>query len=309
MFNKRITVIIVTLMLMISAIALPAAAQSAGELTVIGKLAVVEKAIYGVAQTGALIDRITKLEQEVSGSESKEALLPRVDTLYAHVLETSEQAPAILTKLNAVEWTLTHRVSDSAIKARIENLETVMNGAPLSGSVDARLNKLLGLAYTDGQVEVIFTTIPKDTLIKVKTLSTLNSKQSKPGDKVALAVAEDINIDGVLVFAQGASGVGKVTKVEGAKNFGRDAKIEISFDSVQSLDATNITTYLGDKSKEETKSLAKAAGASVAGMVILGPVGIIGGAFVNGKDANIPIGSQLYIQTKEDVEIYGIKVK
>ena len=309
MFNKKITAVIVTLMLMISAIALPAAAQPAGELTVVGKLAVVEKAIYGAVQTGALLDRVNKIEQEVYGSETKEALLPRVDNIYTHILVTSEQSPAILTNLNAVEWTLTHRVSDSAIKTRIETLEATMNGAPLSGAVDARLTKLLNLAYATGQVDVVSTTIPKDTLIKVKTLSTLNSKQSKVGDAVALAVAEDINIDGVLVFPQGASGSGKVVKVESAKNFGRDAKLEISFNSVQAVDATTVDTYLGDKAKEETKSLAKAAGASVAGMVILGPVGIIGGAFVNGKDANIPIGSQLYIQTKEDIEVYGIKVK
>lgn len=309
MFNKKITAVITTLILMLSAIALPVAAQAAGELTVVGKLAVVEKAIYGATQTGALTDRIAKVEADIYGSETKEALLPRVDKLYAHVLETTEQAPSILTKLNAVEWTLTHRVSDSAIKARVENLETIMNGSPVTGSVDSRLGKLLKLAYTSGQIEVVATTIPKDTLVKIKTLSTLNSKQSKVGDTVALGVAEDLMIDDVLVFPQGSVGTGKVTKVEAAKNFGRDAKLEISFDNLRAADGSTVATLLGDKAKEETKSLAKAAGASVAGMIILGPVGIIGGAFVSGKEANIPIGSQLYIQTKEDIEIYGIRVK
>lgn len=309
MFNKKITAVITTLILMLSAIALPVAAQAAGELTVVGKLAVVEKAIYGATQTGALTDRIAKVEADIYGSETKEALLPRVDKLYAHVLETTEQAPSILTKLNAVEWTLTHRVSDSTIKARVENLETIMNGTPVTGSVDSRLGKLLKLAYTSGQVEVVATTIPKDTLVKIKTLSTLNSKQSKAGDTVALGVAEDLMIDDVLVFPQGSVGTGKVTKVESAKNFGRDAKLEISFDNLRAADGSTVATLLGDKAKEETKSLAKAAGASVAGMIILGPVGIIGGAFVSGKEANIPIGSQLYIQTKEDIEIYGIRVK
>lgn len=309
MFNKKITAVITTLILLISALALPVAAQADSELTVIEKLAVVEKAIYGATQTGSLTDRITKVEVDVYGSEAKEALMPRVDTLYTHVLETTDQAPSILTKLNAVEWTFTHRVSNTSIKARLENLETIMNGSPVTGAVDSRISKLLKLAYTDGQFEIVAMTVPKDTLVKIKTLSTLNSKQSKVGDTVALGIAEDVTIDGVLVFPQGASGIGKITKVEHSKNFGRDAKLEISFDNVRATDGSTVATLLGDKAKKETKSLVTAAGASVAGMIILGPVGILGGAFVNGKDADIPIGSQLYIQTKDAVEVYGIKVK
>ncbi|SDD80967.1 hypothetical protein [Sporomusa acidovorans] len=309
MINKKITAIITTLMLIISALAVPVFAQADGQPTVIGKLAVIERSVYGSTQTGALADRINKVEEDIYGAKVQDALLPRVDKLYSHVLETSDQSPSMRTKLNAVEWNLTHRVSDSPIKARIESLETTMNGSPETGSMDSRLTKLLKLSYTGGQFEVAATTIPKDTLIKIKTLSTLNSKTSKVGDSVALGIAEDVVIDGVLLLPQGAVGNGKVTKVEAAKNFGRDAKLEISFDHVTAMDGSKVETLLGDKAKKETKSLATAAGASVAGMIVLGPVGIIGGAFVNGKEANIPIGSQLYIQTKEDVTVYGIRVK
>lgn len=309
MFNKKITALIISMILMISAFAVPVSAQSSNDLTVIGKLAVVEKAIYGGAQTGPLTDRVTKVEEDVYGSTSHEALLPRVDKLYTYILETTEQAPSVLTKLNAVEWTLTHSVSNSSIKARIENLEKTMNGNPATGSLNERLIKLLNLAYTGGQVEVVSASIPKDTLVKIKTLSTLNSKQSRVGDSVALGVAEDVYIGGVLVLPKGAAGIGKVVKVSPSRNFGRDAKLELTFDNVHAIDGSTINTFMGDKAKEETKSMAMAAGASVAGMIVLGPVGIIGGAFVSGKDANIPIGSQMYIQTKADVEVYGIRVK
>ena len=56
-----------------------------------------------------------------------------------------------------------------------------------------------------------------------------------------------------------------------------------------------------------TKSLVTAAGASLAGMVILGPVGIVGGAFVHGKEVNIPADVEMYIQIKEDTNAYGIQ--
>ncbi|HAK74612.1 MAG TPA: hypothetical protein DCP36_15610, partial [Sporomusaceae bacterium] len=63
------------------------------------------------------------------------------------------------------------------------------------------------------------------------------------------------------------------------------------------------------KAKEETKSLAKAAGATVAGLIVLGPVGVVGGAFIRGKDVTIPAGAELYIQTKTEASVYGLKVK
>ncbi|CVK19951.1 hypothetical protein [Sporomusa sphaeroides] len=307
MSNKKITALFTVMMLLITALAVPVSAQSA-DLTVIGKLAVVEKAVYGTPQTGAVADRITKIEEDVYGSETQEALLPRVDELYTDVLETSEATPSMLTKLNSVEWTLTHSVSDNSIKARIDNLETIMNGSAEAGSLQGRLDKLLQLAYTDGEVEVASTLIPQDTLIKIKTLSTLHSKQSRAGDRVALAVAEDVYVGNVLVLPKGSTGSGKVVKVSPRKNFGRDAKLEVSFDTLKTVDGKTIAIFVGEKAEKETKSLATAAGASVAGMIVLGPVGVIGGAFVSGKDVEIPIGSQTYVQTKEDVEIYGITV-
>lgn len=308
MLNKKVTAIITAFLLLITAFAVPVSAQSANELTVIGKLTVIEKAVFGTPQTGALAERITKIEEVVYGSETQEALLPRVDQLYTSILETTEDTPSMLTKLNSVEWTLTRSVSDNSIKARIDNLETIMNGSAGVGSLQERLDKLLELAYADGHVEVVSTLIPKDTLIKIKTLSTLSSTKSRVGDSVALAVAEDVYIDNILVLPKGAVGTGKVVKVSPRKNFGRDAKLEVSFDTLKTIDGTTINIYVGEKAEKETKSMAKAAGASFAGMIVLGPVGVIGGAFVSGKDVEIPIGSLTYVQTKEDVEIYGIIV-
>ncbi|WP_425058574.1 hypothetical protein SCACP_32310 [Sporomusa carbonis] len=309
MLNKKLLALITLTMLVISALAVPVSAQSSNELTVIGKLAIVEKTIYGASQTGALVDRVNKLEHDIYGKETREAVLPRVDKLYTYAQETSQESPSLMTRLNAVEWMLTHSVSDSPIKTRIENLEKVLNGSPSTGPLEERLSKLLKVAYTEGQFEVAAATLPKDTLIKIKTLSTLNSKQSRVGDTVALGVAEDVFIGGVLIIPKGARGTGKVVKVEPSRNFGRDAKLEISFNNVAAADGSLVDTFLGEKAKEQTKSMAKAAGASVAGMVIFGPVGIIGGAFVNGNDVSIPIGTQMYIQTKDNAEIYGIKVK
>lgn len=282
-------------------------AQTGAEITVLDKTTAVEKILYGTEQTGSLVERVAKIEKDMYGVESKDALVAKVDHVYAYVKENSPGYPSFSIKLNAVEWVLTHDIAMQPVKTRIENLEKVMFGSPTQGSFDGRLSKLVKLAYPDGQLDVSGVTVAKDSLIKIKIMTKLDTKQSRPGDAVEFQALEDVYVGGYLVIGKGAPGIGRVTKVEPAKNFGRDAQLEIAFNGIAAMDGTTLETFLGEKAKEETKSLAKAAGATVAGLVILGPIGIVGGAFVHGQDITIPAGTMLYIQTKADTEVYGFK--
>jgi hypothetical protein len=148
--------------------------------------------------------------------------------------------------------------------------------------------------------------VPANTLIKIALVDPVNSKDLKKGDTVKYQVADDVILDGVLLFAKGEPGVGTVTKVEPARNFGRNAEVNIDFNDTKAMDGTEVETFIGEEAKKEMKNLAMAAGASIAGMVLLGPIGIIGGAFVHGKDINLPAGTELYIQTKADTTLYGV---
>ncbi|MDT8903815.1 hypothetical protein [Anaeroselena agilis] len=286
-----------------------AAAQSNAEMTVLDKAAAVEKLLYGTEQTGSLVERAAKIERDMYGRETNDPLITKVDRVYGYLKENSAGMPSFTIKLNAVEWMLSHDIGSQPVKVRLENLERVMFGSVAQGSFDGRLTKLVQLAFPAGQVEVESASIVKDSLVKIKITTPLDSKSNRTGDAVSFQVAEDVYVGGVMVIGKGASGTGKVTKVEPARNFGRDAKLEISFDNIVSIDGTTIETILGEKAKEETKSMAKAAGATVAGLVVLGPIGIVGGAFVQGQDITIPAGTMLYIQTKADSEVYGIKTK
>ena len=59
--------------------------------------------------------------------------------------------------------------------------------------------------------------------------------------------------------------------------------------------------------KKEMKNLAMAAGASLAGIAVLGPVGIIGGVFVKGKNIDLPAGTEVYVQTSKEISVYGVQ--
>ena len=286
-----------------------ALAQQGQEMTAFDKTAAMENYFYGSQQSGALVDRVAKVEKDVYGLESKDALLSKVDRVYGYMTDSSSETPSFAMKLNATEWALTHAVTADAVKVRLENLEQILIGNTTNGDFDGRLIKLTKLAFADGQMKTQATPVPNDILVKIKTVSPLDTKTSRTGDEVLFQAAEDVTVGGALIIAKGAVGKGKVTKVKGSKNFGRDAKLEVVFDTITAIDGSTIATVLGDKAKEKTRSMAKAAGATVAGLVVLGPIGVVGGAFIHGEEVKMPAGTELYIQTQAEKEVYGLQVK
>lgn len=46
----------------------------------------------------------------------------------------------------------------------------------------------------------------------------------------------------------------------------------------------------------------------MAGAVLLGPVGLVGGAFIKGKNIDYPVGSTVFIQPQDSVSIQGLVI-
>lgn len=273
------------------------------------KLLLVEQSVYGQEQTGALLERINRLETDFYGKTSSptSVLSDRINTLYSTMFDNSIR-PSAITQMNGIEWFLSRQVSIKSLTDRLTTLETQIYGKPITGTLQKRMNDLAMLAYgSNTRTPLVSTTIPVDTLIKIKLVTPLNTETSKVGDKVKFQAAEDVIYNGQLIIAAGAPGEGVVTKVKGAQNFGRNGEIDVNFQQIQAFDGTTIQTTLGDKAKKEIENLAMAAGASIAGIALLGPIGIVGGIFVNGKDIDLPAGTESYIQTKTATNIYAIQ--
>ena len=264
-----------------------------------------EKDAYGTEQTGAILDRINKLEKDFDGKHRTGSMMARVDALYDEVY-TNSTKPSILAELNAIEWNINHEVSMNSVEKRVADMEMSINGKTSEGTYKQRIKALSEASFGSATLPLAQTIVPANTLIKVALVDPVNTKNIKVGDTVRFKVANDVIVNGKLVFAKGEPGEGEVTKVTHARNFGRNAKLEIDFRQTKAIDGTDVDTFVGDEAKEEMKSLAMAAGASLAGIVLLGPIGIIGGAFVNGKDIDLPEGTELYIQTKADTTLYGV---
>ena len=270
------------------------------------KLALIEQDTYGREQTGALIDRINRLERDYDGSHRTGSLMSRIDALYEEIY-TNSTTPSILMDLNAIEWNITHETSMRTVQERVGEMETSLLGKTGEGTFKKRIAALSTASFGTKDIPVVPVSVPADTLVKISLVTPVNAKNLKVGDTIEYQVADDVFVNDALVFAKGSRGEGTVTKVRQARNFGRNAEVEIDFNNTKALDGTYVTTYIGEEAKKEMEHLAMAAGASLAGIAVLGPVGIVAGAFVRGKNVDLPAGTELYIQTKEETTLYGVQ--
>ena len=300
--GKKIISLLLTVMLLVTTMGIAAAAVPG---TVQAKLALMEEDTYGREQTGAVMERLNKLEKDYDGKHREGSLMARVDALYKE-LYTNGSGPSVLAQLNAVEWNIDHQVSMKPVETRLADMELGLMGKTEEGTFRARIDKLGRASFGAETVPLERVQVPANTLIKVALADRVNAKNLKAGDTIHYRVAEDVIVDGSLIFAKGEPGTGVVEKVKQAKNFGRNAEVQIDFNKTKSIDGTEVDTYVGEESKQEMQNMAMAAGASVAGMLLLGPIGIIGGAFVKGKNIDLPEGTELYIQTENEESLYGV---
>lgn len=281
-------------------------AAAAAPETMQEKLTTAERTAYGNPQTGALLDRVNKLEKDFEGSNSPRAsVMDRVDTIYGTLFDNTT-APSLLTQMNAIEWYITRSVSMDSIQKRVSAMEIAMTGKPSEGTYRQRIDSLAELAFGTKEIPLTKMSMPANTLVKVSLATPVNAKNLKAGDRIEIKAEEDVVENGMLLFAKGAPGYGEVTKVSAAKNFGRDAEVKIDFKMLRAIDGTDTPVVLGEESKQKMQSMAMAAGASVAGIALLGPIGIIGGVFVKGKNIDLPVGTELYIQTAQPTTLYGL---
>lgn len=306
LLGRKLLGVLLTAVLLLETMGL---AMAAAPTTMADKLAEIERTAYGEPQTGALLDRVNKLEKDFEGTHApNDSVMQRVDSLYGTMFK-NETGPSLVTRLNAIEWAVTQAVSMNSIQKRVSDMEIAMTGATSEGTYRARIDTLAGYAFGTKEIPLARTEVPANTLAKVSLVTPVNAKNIKVGDRIEIRSDEDVVENGRLLFVKGAPGYGEVTKVKQAGNFGRDAEVQIDFKILRTMDGTDASMMLGEESKQKMQSMAFAAGASIAGIALLGPIGIIGGAFVKGKNIDLPAGTELYIQTAAPMTMYGLEAE
>lgn len=271
-----------------------------------------EQIVYGELQRGGLIDRLNNLEAILFGRSLPGSIAERQTALLNFLEKGAFEQPSMLFKLSIAEWAIEHRIYPSIpALGRLQKLERDLEGEIQEGKPLAmRLERVLSLLLADpvSQVEVA---LPSDFVMKGRFLKELGPGKSKKGDIAPIELTEDIVITGKLVAPAGSRVLAEVTEVKMPKMFGVPGTVKIQLNSVELLGPERPELLIGPEAQSADKGgkgIAGAAGASIAGAVLLGPVGLVSGILVRGNAVNIPEGALIYFQTKETVQVMAYPI-
>lgn len=305
--RRYLSMLLVVCMLLVNCGIGFAATAPNTQLSASDKILAVEMELYGMEQTGSLIERVSRVEFDMYGEAHAQPILERIDSLYAEVIgNPNSDAITFTMRLNAVEMVFMKGISDKPAKVRLEDVERSVTGEVGTGPMVTRLNNLVAMSFPDGNIKVERVTLPKDTLIKISIQKALDSKETKAGEEVPFKAEENIYIGDKIVIAKGSGGKAVVKKVVKSSGFGRDARIDLDFKYLIAVDGTHIKLGLGDIAQKASKEQLGAGAAGMAGLLLFGPIGAIGAIFVHGKEITVPVGAMLYTQVFEAVEIRGM---
>ncbi|NLG84283.1 MAG: hypothetical protein GX493_06685 [Firmicutes bacterium] len=261
------------------------------------RLAHLELICLGQNPTGSLSQRLDDLERLILGETQPGTIPERVATLDNVLFTTTSPRPSLLFQLNALEWALYHRVFTGPLLTRLEHLETALQGKTTEGPLGARLALLRPLFLPAGSLPVTRIDLTAGTLVPIELLADLSSQTNKPGESFPFAVAETVFQDGLVALPRGSAGEGRIVKIQPPGRMGRDAEITVVFGPLTALDGTPVPVTTGEECIAANKSQSLTLRVTAAGMIALGPAGILSGLFVRGKEVFLGRGTRLYVQT------------
>jgi len=304
MKNKRNIIIFLIIISLFNFNVLTATAQ----LVPVEKLSAVEIILYGQKSDKSILERVERLEDTLYKEKKEGSLIERANNIYNYVLNNND-SPSLLFDLNGLEWSLTTDITQDTIINKLNRLEKMVFGESKDGPLIERINYLTKVTFPDETVPAKQIKIPKNTLIKIKTFDKVSSVSSKSGDRVRFEVAEDVYIDSKLAIPAGSTGIMEISQVEKSGNLGKEGKIDLNFSKVMAIDGTEVRVDLDQEAQMMNESQQLALGASILGAAVLGPVGLIAGYFVKGKEEELPKGSEIYVQTVNNNNVYGLNIE
>jgi hypothetical protein len=270
-------------------------------------LSQIEMAIYGVTQEKPLVERVEYLEKELVGRTLPGTITSRAKQLKEFIITGTLEDPSVIFKINASQWTLEEKITSETLITKIESLENVLFGKISTDVLAMRAESIFEICFKEGKPQMEEVVIPAGTLVSIRFLNNLSSKENISGEVFNYQVGENIFIDNKLVVSIDSTGSGEVTLAKKASILAQPGKLELTFKSIMSLDGTPIDLIMGEKAEEENKRLYVAVGAGILGLIILSnPIGLVVGVLIPGKDVKIDEGTEIFLQVKEDTTVIAL---
>ena len=283
-------------------------------------MAKIEQIIYGYVAKGGLIERLGKAEEDLFGRSLPGTIAERHAAILTFLEIGTDEQPSMMFKLGVAEWVVDKKIraSESATK-RLEDLEVNLTGASRNGNpIVMRVESLLATLVMD-TVTAQPVLLPGNTVMKFRFMDELSPAKSKTGDFVRLELTNDIIVNQCLVAPAGSLLITEVRDVKRPRMFGIPGEVRLSFNELKPLGPQKPPVCIGKESENAIKEARRAgdrgegavigAGAvSIAGAALLGPLGLVGGAFIRGNSIRIPAGSVTFVQTSGDVVVSGYPI-
>lgn len=282
----------------------------------------IEKIIYGYVAKGGLIERLSKVEEDLFGRSLPGTIAERHAAILNFLENGTEEQPSMIFKLGIAEWVVDKKIraSEAAAK-RLEDLEVNLTGASRNGNpIVMRVESLLATLIMD-PVTAVHVNLPANTVMKFRFMDELSPATSKAGDFVRLELTNDLIVNQCLVAPAGSLLITEVREVKRPRMFGVPGEVRLSFEELKPLGPQRPLVYVGDASQKAIKEARKtgdrgeggivgAGAVSIAGAALLGPLGLVSGAFIRGNSIKIAAGSVTFLETSEDctVSAYPIPI-
>jgi len=306
-FKKLSSLFLIIIFICTSVLAQFSWAAEVSQATLLEDLSQIEMAIYGITQEKPLIERVEYLEKELVGRTLPGTITSRAKQLKEFIISGTPEDPSVVFKINASQWMLEEKITSDPLITKIENLESILFGKTSSDVLAMRAESIFDVCFKEGRPQVEEVIIPAGTLVPVRFLSTLSSKNNETGETFNFQIAENVFLDNKLIIPANSEGVGEITKAKKATLLSRPGKLEIEFKPLSALDGTSLSLILGEEAKEENKRLYVAVGAGILGLIILSsPVGLVLGALVPGKNVKIEEGTEMFLQVESDTPMIAL---
>ncbi len=275
----------------------------------------IEQIIYGYVNKGGLIERLGRAEADLFGRSLPGTIAERHAAILNFLDIGTDEQPSMTFKLGVAEWIVNKKIDATAsVMTRLESLETLLTGAANQGQpVAMRIESLLTVLVSE-PVGFKNVKLPSGKVIRLRFMDELSPAKSQVGDKVRLELTDDLIVNRCLVAPAGSLLSTEVRAVKRPRSFGIPGEVRLTFSELKILGPQRPTVTIDKASEKAIKDARKlgdkgegaivgAGAASVAGAVLLGPVGLVSGFFVRGNSIKISEGAITFVEISPDIVV------
>jgi hypothetical protein len=158
----------------------------------------------------------------------------------------------------------------------------------------------IAIAVPPAVADAASVSVPKGTKVPIRFTQTISSETAEKGQRVRFVVHDNVVVNRDVVFRRGATVIGMIGDVGKPGQFGTNGNVNIVNVRATATDGKPVkihNIFIGPEGIRLAKDTGGAAGASIAGAILLGPLGLAAGVLVRGGHVSVKEGTVVVVET------------